>query len=90
MTDRDMSPQVERNNREAAAEKRPDDLQAVEPRETKPLILMACAALVVAAVAIGLMWTNNSRYDGTSATPIAEQTQPKSQPTQTQPTQQQR
>jgi hypothetical protein len=76
MVDRDISPEVERINREAAAEKGPDDPHAVEPRDSRPLILLASAALIVAVVAGVLMWTNNTRYDGTSPTPVAEQPAP--------------
>ena len=76
MDDRDISPEVERINREAAAEKRPGDPHAVEPRDSQPLILLASAALVVSIVAGVLMWTNNTRYDGASSTPIAEQPAP--------------
>jgi hypothetical protein len=76
MADRDISPKVERINREAAAEKRPDDPHAVEPRDSRPLILLASAALIVAVVAGVLMWTNNTRYDGASPTPVAEQPAP--------------
>jgi hypothetical protein len=82
MADRDTSPRVLENNRRAEAEKGFDDPQATKPKDSKPLIAMACAALVVAAVAMGLMWTNNTRYDGTSPAPIAEQGAPKDQPTQ--------
>jgi hypothetical protein len=76
MDERDTSAKVERINREAAAEKRPDDPQAVEPRDSRPLILLASAALVVALVAGVLMWSNNTRYDGVSPTPVAEQPAP--------------
>jgi hypothetical protein len=76
MDDRDITPRVARANREAALEKHIDDLHAVEPRDAKPLIAMACLALAVAAVAGTMMWMNNSRYDGTSGTPVAEQLAP--------------
>lgn len=82
MIDKDTSPEVERINREAAAEKRADDPHAVEPRDSRPLIVLACAALGVAFVAGVLMWTNNTRYDGTSPTPVAEQTRPLPAPQQ--------
>jgi len=71
MQEKDISPRVERLNRAAAAEKRPDDPHAVEPRDSKSLIFMAIAALGVAVVAGTLMWVNN---DGPRQQPIAEQT----------------
>ncbi|HYD07845.1 MAG TPA: hypothetical protein VEC60_19075 [Reyranella sp.] len=80
MQDRDTTPEVERNNRQAALEKRIGDPHAIEPRDSRPLIVMACLALAVAVVAGTLMWTNNSRYDGTSGTPIAEQPNPPEAP----------
>ena len=84
MNDRDTSPEIERINRAAAAEKRPDDPHAVEPRDSRPLILLACAALAVTVVAGVLMWTNNTRYDGTSPRPVAEQAAPLQAPQQRQ------
>lgn len=73
MDDKEITPRVERINREAALEKHVDDPHAVEPRDSRPLIVMACLALAVAVVAGTLMWVNNTRYDGTSGTPVAEQ-----------------
>jgi len=81
MQDKDISPEVERMNRAAAAEKRPDDPHAIEPRDSKPLIFLAVAALGVAVVAGTLMWVNN---DDPTRRPVAEQTSPQAPQTRQQ------
>jgi hypothetical protein len=71
-TDRERIDQI---NREAEREKTPDDPKAIEPRDTKPLVVMVAVALAATALVLGIMWMNNSRYDGTSPRPVAEQRQ---------------
>jgi hypothetical protein len=71
--DRDEQARMARLNREAAREKGPDDPHATRPRDVKPLIVLICLGLVVAVAALGWMWVNNTRYDGTSPAPVAEQ-----------------
>ncbi len=52
-------------NREAEAERRPDDPMKVgSPRQAKPLIVMACAAMVAAVLVLAIMWVNNTRNHG--------------------------
>jgi len=65
---------IDRMNRAAELEKAPDDPeQAVQPRDTRPLIVMICAALAATVIVLGIMWVNNTRYDGASSRPVAEQ-----------------
>ena len=71
-TDRERIDQI---NREAEREKTPDDPKAIEPRDTKPLVVMVAVALAATALVLGIMWMNNSRHDGTSPRPVAEQRQ---------------
>jgi len=74
--DRDEQQRMERLNREAAAEKKPDDPHAVESRDARPLVLLVFSALVVAVVVLGVMWVNNTRYDAANpanpAPPVAD------------------
>jgi hypothetical protein len=68
---------IDRMNRAAELEKAPDDpQQPAEGRDTRPLIVMVCAALAATVVVLGIMWMNNTRYDGSSPRPVAEQQQP--------------
>ena len=71
--DRDEQARMARLNREAALEKAPDDPHATRPRDTRPLIVLIGIGLVVAVAGLGWMWVNNSRYDGMSPAPVAEQ-----------------
>jgi hypothetical protein len=68
---------IDRINREAELEKTPDDPHATEPRDSKPLIVMVAAALAATVIVLGIMWMNNTRYDGGSPGPVAEQQQPR-------------
>jgi hypothetical protein len=72
-----MDPQerarLDRINREAQLEKSPDDPKPTEPGDSKPLIVMICVALAATAVVLGVMWVNNTRYDGAGPRPVAEQ-----------------
>jgi hypothetical protein len=69
-TDRDR---IDRLNREAEREKTASDPHAAEPRDSKPLIVMVAVALFATAIILGIMWISNTRYDGTSPRPVAEQ-----------------
>jgi hypothetical protein len=65
---------IDRINREAELEKAPNDPeQPAGPRDTRPLIVMICAAMAATVIVLGIMWANNTRYDGTSGRPVAEQ-----------------
>ena len=64
---------IDRINREAELEKTPGDPHATEPRDSKPLIVMVAAALAATVIVLGIMWMNNTRYDGASPRPVAEQ-----------------
>jgi hypothetical protein len=69
---------IDRMNRAAELEKAPDDpQQPADASDSKPLIVMICAALAATVIVMGIMWMNNTRYDGASPTPVAEQPQPK-------------
>jgi hypothetical protein len=61
---------VERMNRAAEAEKGPDDPQAVEPRNTVPLVVLVCAAVVIAIGVIGAIYVRD--HDGTRSVPVAQ------------------
>jgi hypothetical protein len=69
-TERDR---IDRINREAEGERAPDDPRAAEARDSKPLIVMVAVTLVATALVLGMMWMNNTRYDGSSPRPVAEQ-----------------
>ena len=67
---------LDRINREAELEKAPDDPQRpVDSRSTRPLLAMTLAALAAIVIVLGIMWVNNTRYDGASGKPVAEQQQ---------------
>jgi hypothetical protein len=63
---------IDRINREAELEKTPDDPHAIEPRDSRPLIVMIGAALAATAIILGIMWVNNGRYERTNGRPVAE------------------
>ena len=71
--DRDEQARMDRLNRAAALEKKPDDPHATKARDAKPLIILICVGLVVAVGVLGWMWASNTGYDGTSPPPVAEQ-----------------
>jgi hypothetical protein len=65
---------LDRVNRAAELEKAPDDpMQTTRPRDSRPLIVMICAALAATAMVLGIMWIDNTRYDGAGPRPVAEQ-----------------
>ena len=49
--------------------------QEILASDSKPLIVMICAALAATVIVLGIMWTTNTRYDGASDRPVAEQPQ---------------
>lgn len=67
---------LDRLNREAERERAPDDpQQPVKPSDSKPLIVMVCAALAAAVIVLGIMWMNTGRFSGAGGQPVAEQTE---------------
>jgi hypothetical protein len=68
---------IDRLNRAAELEKAPDDPeQPADRSDSKALIVMICAALAATVIVLGIMWVNNTRYDGVSDRPVAEQSAP--------------
>ena len=56
---------MDRLTREAEAERAPGDPMKVgSPRQARPFLAMACAALIAAAIVLGIMWFNNTRDHG--------------------------
>ena len=52
---------IDRMNRQAELEKAPDDpQQPVDKGDSKPLIVMICAALTATVIVLGIMWVNNT------------------------------
>ena len=71
---------LDRLNRQAELEKAPDDPeQPVDAGDSRPLIVMICAAMAATVIVLGIMWVNNTRYDGASDRPVAEQPAPQRQ-----------
>jgi hypothetical protein len=67
---------LDRLNREAELEKAPDDpQQPVDGGDSKPLIVMICAALTATVIVLGIMWVNDTRHVDGGATAVAEQPQ---------------
>ena len=67
---------IDRMNREAELEKAPDDpQQPVDSGDSRPLIVMLCAALAATVIVIGVMWVNDTRHPSGGATAVAEQPQ---------------
>ena len=67
---------IDRINREAELEKAPNDPeQPADAGDSKPLIVMICAAMAATVIVLGIMSVNNTRYDGASGRPVAEQPQ---------------
>jgi hypothetical protein len=71
---------LDRLNRLAELEKAPDDPeQPVDAGDSRPLIVMICAAMAATVIVLGIMWVNNTRYDGASDRPVAERPAPQRQ-----------
>ena len=66
------SERIRRLNREAARESGPGDPKATRPRDARRFLAVGIAALVIAVLALGWMFVNNVRYDGSSPAPVAE------------------
>ncbi|HEY4166073.1 MAG TPA: hypothetical protein VGM96_04830 [Reyranella sp.] len=64
-------------NRAAELEKAPDDPeQPVDKGDSKPLIVMICAALAATVIVLGIMWVNDTNRSENGAPSIARQAQP--------------
>jgi hypothetical protein len=64
---------LDRMNRQAELEKAPNDPpRPVDSGDSKPLIVMICAALSATVIVLGVMWVNDTRHPEGSATAIAE------------------
>jgi hypothetical protein len=67
---------LDRMNREAEPEKAPEAPQPpVDGGDSKPLIVMICAALTASVLVLGIMWVNDTRHADGSPTAVAEQPQ---------------
>jgi hypothetical protein len=68
---------IDRMNRQAELEKAPDDpQQPVDSGDSKPLIVMICAALAATVIVLGIMWVNDTNRSETGAPSVAQQAQP--------------
>jgi len=67
---------IDRLNRQADLEKAPDDPeQPVDAGDSKPLIVMICAALAATVIVLGIMWIDNTRPYAAGSSVVAEQPQ---------------
>lgn len=64
---------IDRLNRAAEEEKIASDRRAVQPKETKPPMVMVAATLAATVIILGLLWMSNGRDDGSGSRPVAEQ-----------------
>ena len=68
---------IDRMNRAAEAEKAPNDPeQPVDKGDSKPLIVMICAALAATVIVLGIMWVNDTNRSENGQRSIAQQAQP--------------
>ena len=64
---------IDRMNREAELEKAPNDPeQPVDQGDSKPLIVMICAALAATVIVLGIMWVNDTNRSETGAPSVAQ------------------
>ena len=64
---------LDRMNRQAELEKAPDDpQQPVNAGDSKPLIVMICAALAATVMVLGIMWVNDTNRSETGAASVAQ------------------
>ena len=67
---------IDRMNREAELEKAPDDpQQPVDRGDSKPLIVMICAALAATVIVLGILWVNDTRHPEGGFASVAERPQ---------------
>ena len=72
---------LDRMNRQAELEKAPDDpQQPVDRGDSKPLIVMICAALAATVIVLGVMWVNDTNRSENGTPSVAAQGQPQGQP----------
>ena len=68
---------IDRMNRQAEAEKAPNDPeQPIDRGDSRPLIVMICAALAATVIVLGIMWVNDTNRSETGIPSIAQQAQP--------------
>ncbi len=68
---------IDRMNRAAEAEKAPNDPeQPVDRGDSRPLIVMICAALAATVIVLGIMWVKDTNRSETGAPSVAQQAQP--------------
>ena len=68
---------IDRMNRAAEAEKAPNDPeQSVDRSDSKPLIVMICAALAATVIVLGIMWVNDTNRSENGTPSVAQQAQP--------------
>lgn len=75
-----MDTRIERRRqmeREAENERRPGDPGPSKPPQARRTLAGLAVALVLAIGLLAVMWINNTRYDGSSPVPTAEQGQRK-------------
>jgi hypothetical protein len=64
---------LDRMNRQAEIEKAPNEpQQPVDSGDSKPLIVMICAALSATVLVLGIMWVDGTRHPEGGATAVAE------------------
>jgi hypothetical protein len=64
---------MDRLNREAERERAPDDpQQPADAGDSKPLIVMICAALAATVIVLGIMWVNDTNRSETGTPSIAQ------------------
>ena len=63
---------VARQNAAARSEHSPDDRWPPARRDMRPLIMMACAVVAVAAIVLGLTWFSRSPTFGGERAPVSE------------------
>jgi len=68
---------IDRMNRAAEAEKAPNDPeQPVDRSDSKPLIVMICAALAATVIVLGIMLVNDTNRSENGTPSVAQQAQP--------------
>ena len=71
---------LDRMNRQAELEKAPDDpQQPVDRADSRPLVVMVCAALAATVIVLGVMWVKDTNRSENGAPSVAQQAQPQRQ-----------